>query len=436
MKNQNIISFGKVRWGYGETGAYPFAPSDAPPYVSLIRMPEHFGYAFNNVQANVGAAPVKIENPELHWETMKMQNIGVDLAMLDNKLTFTAEYYSKVNEGMIMEQEVSYVAGTYSMGANIDGDETNPTVNLGSVKNSGFEFSAGYRKMEGDLKGSFDINLSTVKNEILDLASDSMLVGAVHNVSPLTLSAIGGSISEFYGWEIDGMFRSQAEVEAYVNDTGGMYQPKAVPGDARFIDVNGDGKVLTDEDKVSLGSPIPKLVYGFTLNLQYKSFDLMATFNGTWGNKAMNGMKQYLYYYQGTTNHAKEFANRYVENDIVKNDPVTGEPLTVVHANHNTDIYRNAAVNYAKPTDFYIEDASYLRLRNLTVGYTIPNTLTSKLNIEKFRIYVGAKNLFTLTKYTGTDPESGFYDDPRAQGIDVGKYPYTKFYHVGVNLTF
>lgn len=435
MENQEFIKSGKIRWGYGETGAYPFTPG-ATPYLSLIRMPEHFGYAFDNSLASVGAAPVKIENPELHWETMKMQNFGVDLGLLNNKLVLTAEYYSKVNDGMIMVMDVPYVAGTYSMGAVVDGDVTSPTVNMGSIKNSGLEFSAGYRKMEGNLKGSFDVNLATVKNEILELASDSMLRGAVHNISPVTINRVGGSISEFYGWEIDGMFRSQPEIDAYKNADGEIYQPNAKPGDAKFKDVNGDGKVLTTADKVMLGSPIPKLIFGFSFNLMYKDFDFMATFNGTWGNKAFNGMKQYLYYYQGTPNHGKDFANRFVENDIVKNDPITGEPVTVVRANQNTDLYRNAAVNYAKPTNFYVEDASYLRLRNITLGYTFPTALTQKIQIEKFRIYVGAKNLLTWTKYSGTDPESGFYDDLMVQGVDVGKYPSTKFYHFGANLTF
>jgi TonB-linked SusC/RagA family outer membrane protein len=453
MKNQNLISFAKVRYGYGESGAYP---RSGTPYLSLIRSPMHFGYPFDNVTSSIGAAPVQIENKEIHWEPVITSNAGIDLAFWQNRLTLTAEYYSKINDGMLMLMDVPFVSGTYTMGADVDGDNTRPEVNIGSVRNSGFEFSIGYRKMEGDLKGSFDLNFSTIKNEILDLASDSMRRGAVHNVAPLVLDRIGGSISDFWGWETDGIFTTddptnsegvftnqpfyyRYDTEGNISDT--IYaQPSAKPGDVRFKDVNGDGIVLTDEDKVILGSPIPKLVFGFSINLEYKGFDLSAFFNGTIGNKIFNGTKQYLYYYQGNTNRGTDFANRYVENDITKLDPITYDPVVVVHENRNTDLPRNYVGNYAKPMDFYIEDGSYLRLRNLILGYTFPHDLTQKIKVEKLRIYVGAKNLFTLTHYTGLNPEAG-YTDPLGDGllvsgVDWGSYPVTRMFLFGVNLSF
>jgi TonB-dependent starch-binding outer membrane protein SusC len=442
--NLPILSFGKIRYGYGETGSYA---KTGAPYLSLIRTPMHFAYPFDNIQSSTGAAPVQLENPEIHWETVITNNFGIDLAFLNNKLNFTAEYYSKVNEGMIAQQEVTYIAGTYTMGRDVDGDVTNPEVNIGSIKNSGFEFQLGYRKMEGDLKGSFDINMATLKNKVLDLATDSIMDGAVHSINRFCLTREGGAVSEFYGWQIDGMFQADDpkndkgvftnqpyKISSLGDTTYAM--PKAKAGDVQYQDLDGDGKVLGDGDKVSLGSPLPKLTYGFSINLEYKGFDFSASFNGTIGNKIFNGSKQYLYYYQGATNHCKDFANRYVENDITKTDPVTGEQIVVVHANRNTDIPRNEPNNYAKANSFYIENGSYLRLRNVTLGYTIPQKYTKKVNIEKFRIYVGGRNLLTFTKYKGMNPESGFYDNITAMGIDIGVYPVTKMYLFGANITF
>lgn len=438
-----FLSFGKLRYGYGETGSYS---KSGAPYLSLINTRDHFSYAFDNRTAFVGSAPVQIENKEIAWETIKASNYGIDLMFFNNKLSFSAEYYSKINEDMIMQQDVPYVAGTYTMGRDVDGDYTSPEVNIGSIKNSGFEFNLGYKKMEGELKGSFDLNVSTLKNEILDLASDSMTNGSIHNISELTLTREGGSVSEFYGYEIDGMFKAEDPRNAdgvftnqasYINSLGNTVyaQPRAKAGDARFKDLNEDGK-FTDDDRTTLGSPLPKLIFGFSFNLDYKGFDMSASFNGTLGNKIFNGMKQYLYYHQGTPNHGADFANRYVENDIIKTDPITGESVIVVHQNRNTDVFRSSADNYARSSNFYIEDGSFLRLRNITLGYTIPNKLTKKVNIEKFHVYVGARNLFTLTKYSGMNPESGFYDSVMAMGIDIGVYPVTKMYLFGANITF
>jgi TonB-linked SusC/RagA family outer membrane protein len=453
MQNQSIISFAKLRYGYGQSGAYS---KTGAPYLSLVLSPDHFGYPFNGTSSAFGAAPVQLANPEIHWETVVTQNLGLDLALLNNRFTITAEYYTKINDGMIMEQRVPYETGSYSMGREVDGDVTNPEVNIGSIKNSGFEFTLGYRKMEGELKGSFDMNFSTLKNEVLELATDSLRVpeAAVHNITDITISREGSPVSQFWGWEIDGIYTlddaERDENGEFLRDIRGRYiiryhldsdgdtvwaQANAQPGDAKFVDVNGDGEILTIADKVILGSPLPKLTYGFSINLEYKGFDFAAFFNGTLGNKIFNGTKQYTYYYQGTVNHASDFANRYVADDIVKLDPITGQPFVVIPANRNTDLPRNDASNYARPTSFYIENGSYLRLRNLVLGYTLPRELTQKVKIEKFRIYAGAKNLLTITKYSGINPETGtrgLLD----MGIDIGVYPATRMYLFGVNLVF
>lgn len=441
MKNLPYISFGKIRFGYGETGA--FAKSDFP-YLSLVRTPGTFGYSYNNESPSQGAAPVQIANPEIHWEAVKTTNIGIDLSFFQNTLSISAEYYKKENLGMLMIKNVPYIAGSYSMGIGFDGDYTQPEVNIGSLRNTGVEVTIGYKKVFGDLKTSFDLNFSTIKNKVLDLATDSLKAGNIHTISDICMTRIGGSVSEFYGYQVEGMFsvddptRKVGRKTIITNQpfslkTNGdtvFARPDARPGDARFKDVNGDGSI-DSKDKVILGSPLPKLVYGFSFNLEYKGIDLSAFFNGTWGNKIFNGTKQYTYYYQYKGNRAAEFANRYVENDIYK------DGMLVVPQNRNTDVFRDATANYKDASSFYVEDGSYLRLRNLTIGYTIPDKLTKKLNIEKLRFYVSGKNLKTWTKYKGFDPEAGNSSNGNLDmGIDIGVYPSPKMFLFGVNLEF
>lgn len=463
MQNQTVISFGKIRYGYGETGNFPAV--NGYPYQSIVRRADVFGYPFDNSDvSSIGAVPVQIENPGLGWETVRSQNFGVDLGFFNNQLNLTAEYYIKTNVDMIMLQDVPAIAGSWGLGPEFEVDNTTPLVNLGSIQNRGFEFTLGYKFSKNGLKGSLDFNMTTLKNEVLELATDSLRRGSVHTLTPTHLTRVGGSISEFWGWETDGIFtlddvardesgqpikdnRGRYSIPFYIDAEGDTITPQsnAQPGDAKFVDANGNGVILETEDKVILGSPLPKLTFGFSVNLAYKGFDMFAFFTGTYGNKIFNGTKQYLYYYQESNNHAKEYANRYIVEDIYKYNRETGQEVLVVPANHNTDIWRDNPSNYTRVSDFYIEDGSYFRLRTLTIGYTIPSSLTEILKIQKFRIYAGATNVFTLTKYKGLNPEAAYttigqQDSENRQnldmGIDVGAYPLTRLYQVGVNLVF
>jgi hypothetical protein len=375
-----------------------------------------------------------------------MTNFGLDLSFCDYRLNVTAEYFIKVNEGMLMYQEVPSVAGTYSMGRYFDEDETLPEVNIGSVSNRGFEFTLGYKNNLRELKYSIDANVSVIRNKVLELSTDSILTGAAHNVTPITLTCEGSPISEFYGYKTNGLFRESDPVtiinnheiitnQPYsINNNGDTVymQQNAVPGDVRYVDLNGDGE-LTVEDKTSLGSPLPKFSFSLSFNLEYKGFDLNLFLTGTYGNKVFNGTKQYLYYSQGNGNRLAVFADRY-KNEVVK------DGFIVVTENTDTDIPRLNANNYTKPCDFFIEDGSFLRIRNIQLGYTIPVRYSSKVGIDKLRIYIGAKNLWTITKYKAFNPEvsSGDYGSTTTMGlgIDYGNYPITRMYLIGANLLF
>ena len=440
MKNIEVLNFGKIRIGYGQTGANA---RSGFPYLTKIRTPGTFKYSFDNDVSQIGAGPVQVANPSIKWETVNMTNVGLDLSFFNYQLNFSAEYFIKVNDGMLMDQEVPAVAGTYSMGQYFDDDQTLPEVNIGSVRNKGFEFTLGHKKSIQDLKYSLDVNIGIVRNEIIELSTDSILTGSAHNVSPITLTCVGSPISEYYGYKTEGLFRDSDPVAIIKNkevitnqpfsinaDGDTAYaQPTAVPGDVRYADLNGDGKI-TETDKTSLGSPLPKFTFSFSLSFEYKGFDLNLFFNGTYGNRIFNGTKQYLYYSQGNGNRLAVFADRY-KNEVVK------DGFVVVKENTDTDIPRLNANNYTKPSDFFIENGSFLRLRNIQLGYTIPFSLSEKAGIEKLRIYVGAKNLLTITSYKAFNPEVSSGDfGAMGLGIDFGNYPATRMYLLGANLQF
>jgi TonB-dependent starch-binding outer membrane protein SusC len=442
MKNVTAISFGKLRFGYGQTGANA---RSGFPYLAQVESRANFRYSVDNTTSQIGTGPFQIANPGIMWESVNMSNLGLDLALFDNRLSITADLFDKVNEGMLMLAEVPAVAGTYN--------GSNPEVNVGSIRNMGYEVTISARKKEGELRGSIDLNFSGVRNEVLELAEDSMLRGGVHTLSPTNLTCVGSPIAQFWGFETDGMFTADDPTEKVgsrtfitnqpfreANGSRVYAQPNAAPGDIRYKDIDGDGQI-NDRDKVVLGSPLPKLTYGFSINLEYKGFDLSAFFNGTLGNKILNGTKQYTYYLQGNGNHAKEFANRYVHEDIVKLD-ADGNEMVVVKQNRDTDIPRNIGDNYNRLRSFFIEDGSYLMLKTLVLGYTIPANITGKIGVDRLRVYGGAKNLFTLTKYTGFSPEVGGITPQNGStailesGVDLGVYPPTRMFYFGVNIVF
>lgn len=430
MKNQAIVSTGKLRFGYGQTGANA---RGGFPYLSTVITRPEFRYTLDGTTTLVGTGPNQIPNPSLHWESVNMSNLGLDMTFIDNRLSLNLDLFNKVNEGMILSKETSAIAGTHQ--------GENPEVNFGSTRNRGFELTLGARKNSGELKGSIDFNISGVKNMVVELATDSMQSGAVHNVQPTNMTLMGYPVAQFYGWQIEGMFSENDPTEKignrvfitnqpFVADSEGKktyMQPNAKPGDARFKDVSGDGKLGID-DKILLGSPLPKLTFGFSLNLQYKGFDFNAFINGTYGNKIMNGSKQYLYNPVGYGNRGKDFANRY-RDELVK------DGVVVVNENHDTDVYRLNADTYTRMSNFFVEDGSYLRLRNISLGYTVPKTLTEKIGVEKLRVYAGGRNLLTLTKYSGLNPEVGG-NNILTMGVDIGLYPVTKMVYFGANIVF
>ena len=451
VKNLGFISFGKVRVGYGETGQWPV--TTYWPYNSSILNTAMMDYTFDDATISSGLGPVQIPNPGLKWETVKMTNIGLDIAFFQNQLKLTVDYFNKINEDMIMAQQVTSIAGTYTITGNQAGElgttgitSTYPIVNYGSVSNKGIETTIDYVKQIGNLKITSGVNFTFQNNEILELAADSTIQGSVHDVSGITISKVGHPIGCFRGYQFDGLFREGdpmvynnrsgryvfADQPYYIDGTDTIYAlPYAEAGDAKWVDVNGDGQ-WDQNDYVYLGSYIPKFVFGFNLGLEYKGIDISMFWQGVAGNKIFNGVKRWTYDWQVLSNHAAELSDRY-------HLPIEYNGVVIDEGNLESDLPDLRPQNWNRPSTLYLEDGSYLRLRTLTVGYTLPGAWTSKVGVGRFRIYFIGKNLLTFTKYTGYDPEVaniGYPSDPKLAGIDVAGYPQSKMYTVGINLEF
>jgi TonB-linked SusC/RagA family outer membrane protein len=449
VKDLNIISFGKIRASYGETGQYP---RSSWPYLAKILTPYVYSYSFDNSTALIGAGPVQISNPDIHWETVISQGVGLDLGFFKDKLMISVDYFNKKNDGMLNYEDVTYMAGTFQTQSDAEGGSTKPEVNSGSVKNEGAEISLNYKYNKGDFKSSFDLSLTFVNNKITDLATDSVVKGNVHNeLQGVTIQKVGHPISEFWGYQIQSVIKkddpkvyyakSKKDVFYSLNSKGDtIYLPTALVGDVRWKDNNNDGKI-DDKDRTYLGNPNPPFIFSFSINLSYKMFDFSAYFNGVAGNKIFNGAGRYFYDWNKiATNRSAKFAGRY-RDPLTDNAgnlilDVNGNPIDP--GNESYSLPRLGSQNYGRSSELYIEDGSYLRLKNIQIGFTLPSNISNALKIQKFRVYASLTNVFTITNYSGFDPEVARYDfgDPSILGIDIGGYPQTRVLSIGANLTF
>jgi len=449
IKNLGFISFGKIRVGYGETGQFPV--TSYWPYTSSILNTDQMNYAYDDANISTGLGPVQIPNPDLHWETVKTTNIGLDLGFFRNQLNITLDYFDKINDGMIMPKQVSSIAGTYLVISGGDYRElgttgissTYPLVNYGSVSNKGIETTIDYRKQIGEIMINAGLNFTYQKNEITELATDSTIQGNVHDLQGVTISKVGQPIGTFRGYQFDGLFKEGDPMvynsvsrryvfidQPYIIEEDGdtvFAKPFAEPGDAKWVDLNGDGR-YNALDYTYLGSYIPKFVFGFTFGMEFKGIDFSMFWQGVAGNKIFNGVKRWTYDWQTLTNHAAEFADRY-------HLPIEYNGEIIDPGNLNSDLPDVGSANWNSPSSLYIEDGSYIRLRMLTLGYTLPRIWTDKIGIGKFRIYIVGKNLVTFTKYMGYDPEVSS-TDPKLAGIDVAGYPQSRMYTLGITLEF
>jgi len=450
IKNLNIFSFGKIRAGYGTVGNSPLRDYSYYATVGQVYMMQ---YAFSNSTSDLsaGAALNAIPSPSIKWETVVESNYGADLAFLDNKLSLTVDYFEKHNQDMIYPVPPLGVQGFLVRDPSQENGGTVPNQikNIGQLSNRGFEFTLGWKDSKGNFKYSIDLNYTYVTNKAVYLHGDSIATANVPGLGYVCATKEGGEVQEFYGYKTNGLYQQSdldtaGHVVAYhlADGTPVVLNKKAKPGDVKFVDINKDGKI-NQKDLVPLGNPYPKNLLGLSMNFEYKNIDLSMFFQGVFGNKIFNAQKVFYYNQDGEFNWSADYYNNRYKlpyydkkgNLLVAGDNKGTLPRLDPKLDNN---------NFGVPSDLYIEDGSYLRLKNIQIGYTLPKTWTSKVGIESLRIYVGAQNLLTFTKYTGFDPEVGGQDSPNHDynvelswiGIDQGIYPQSRTVTAGINVKF
>ncbi|MDO6802960.1 TonB-dependent receptor [Wenyingzhuangia sp. 1_MG-2023] len=394
----------KLRAGWGETGNQNI-PATATYDVLNIGTNYTFG---SNDDTYTGVAPLTPGNPDLKWETTKTTNIGVDMAFLDNSITFSVEYFLKNTTDMLMSVPILYNTGYNS----------NPYGNVGDIQNKGLEITANYKKTVKDFSFNVGGNISFIKNKVIALSGEGSLIqtGAAAAFKNISRTEAGHSLASFYGYEMLGIFQNQDEVDdnAHLNGTQ--------PGDVQYRDINEDG-VINDDDKTYIGSPFPKFTYGINMDMSYKQFDFSAFFQGSQGNKIFNASDYYLEGDLGT-NMNTNILNRWTGEGTSNSVPRVS--------------FINNGIN-SQLSSRYVKDGSYLRLKNIQLGYNLPKSMLSENFITSLRFYVAAQNLLTFTKYDGLDPELGI-DTTKPSvldiGIDRGRYPTVKTFSLGLDVNF
>lgn len=400
---KKYINSSKLRVGYGQVGNQEIGNN---AYETSIYGNQNYVLGVNQEMVS-GRAPFSIGNPLLHWETTQQLNIGLDMLAFENKISFTAEYYNKRTIEMLLREPA----------AGIFGNVEDPFTNTGEVINSGLEFTLNYKNQLGDINFNLGLNFSTVNNRVESLGNGGEAIySGMFRGSYISKTEVGEPVASFFGFVTDGIFQNNYEIEEHINSEGVIIQPNALPGDIRFVDQNNDG-TIDEKDKVYIGSPIPDFTYGINLSANYKFIDFSMFFQGVYGNEIFNGNKYYTEG-NGLYNLSKDMVNSW------NGDGTSNELPSIDGSSNNLRI-----------SSRYIEDGSYLRLKNIQLGFTLPKEIASRISVEKARIYIGASNLLTFTKYEGFDPEIGATSNLDI-GIDRGTYPQPRTYLIGLNLKF
>ncbi|WP_373330694.1 SusC/RagA family TonB-linked outer membrane protein [Salmonirosea aquatica] len=399
---KNTINFLKFRASYGVTGNDVLGNFR---YLSTVGGGRNF--TFGNDNYLIGYSPDAPANPDLRWEQTSQLNFGVDMVLFqDWNLTF--DWYNKLTTGIL--QTVTFPAYVGATGSSYG--------NVADMSNRGVELELGYRKQVGGVKLNLRGNISYLKNEVkyLGEGKDFLQGGATlqNSTYELTRTAVGHAIGSFYGFQTQGIFQNQQEIEAYTGPDGKPIQPAAQPGDFRWADINNDGQITSD-DRTFIGDPIPNWSFGFTANASWKNFDLLVFGQGVAGNDIFQGLRRLDI---PTANWQTSVLDRWTEPGTSDTYP----RLTTKDANKN----------FANPSDFHLERGDYFRIKSLQVGYTLPKAIAGKVGLQKARIYVSSNNLITFTKYTGYDPEIG----GSSYGIDRAIYPQSRSFLLGLNLGF
>jgi len=404
----------KLRAGWGQNGNDRIGDYDSYTVYSTNRITSFYSVGGSNTSTSAGFVASGLGNPEVKWETTTTTDIGLDLTILENRLEVNFDWYNKKTADMLYPVSLP---STY-------GNAIRPSVNIGDMKNTGVDLMVTYHgKVGKDFLFNVRANASHYKNELVKLNDNAgeVLWGPALRQYNYTRSEAGHPISSFYGYEVVGIFNSQAEADGWA--TFGEYNK---PGRFKFKDQNGDGKITPEDDRTYIGSPHPDLTYGLSLDLTYKNWDMTMFFQGSLGNDLINYVNRWIDFNNFAGNRSKKrlyeswTAARYANGDKIS--------LPIAESNDETS---------QNPNSFFVEDGSYFRMKDLQLGYTLPSRIANRWGIDRLRVYFQATNLFTITDYSGLDPEirDTSTDRPDTRlGIDEGIYPTAQTFMFGVNL--
>lgn len=400
-KRPNWLTTTKIRLSWGKNGNenignFKYTVLTSPGNNAIFGSSEN---VINGVKAS------GLANPDLKWEESEQLDFGLDFGFFNNALSFTADYYKKKTNGMLMEMNIPFYVG-----------EAKPIGNVGKMENSGIELEAAYKFRVSDWNFRVSANASYLKNKLIEYGNESGWenLDSFQGTGDISRAENGKPFPFFYGYKTAGIFQNTDEVKAYKNDKGELLQPTAVPGDVRFVDVDGNG-IIDANDRTDIGKGMPDWTFGFNLGVSWKNFDLNMMWQGTAGNDIYDATRRTDI---ATSNLPSWMLNRW-----------TGEGTS----NRIPRFVQGDNVNW-QSSDLYVYNGSYLRLKNIQLGYTLPAALTQKVFISSLRFYVAAENLFTFTKYHGFDPEIS--SGGTSLGIDYGVYPQARVWTIGASLSF
>jgi TonB-linked SusC/RagA family outer membrane protein len=403
MKTLPVFSELKLRASYGLAGNNAFTSNY--PAIGVLSKDN---YVLGNTLAN-GLATSSIANSQLGWEKSRQTDVGLDVGVFQNRILFTVDYYKRITTDLLLSVQVPTLTGF-----------SNAVRNIGQVENKGMEFSLSTRNINGSGAGSFtwttDLNLSFNRNKVLALGPTGDPIRSGTGVGETNITIIGQPLGSFFGYRQLGIFQSQADLDGYPHFSDSR------PGDVKFEDVNGDGKITAD-DRTTIGNNQPDFIYGITNSFSFKGFDLGIVAQGVQGGQILNLSRRFYENLEGNANELTTVLNRWHS----AQDPGNGQTPRA-----NT----RSTGNNNQVSSRWVESASYFRIRNITLGYNLPRTVMQKIKVQSLRVYAGVQNAVTFSKYLAYNPEVSGYEGPLTGGVDYGSYPLARTYTIGLNLGF
>jgi TonB-linked SusC/RagA family outer membrane protein len=417
LKSSAVINDLKIRGSYGEAGNFNIG------YYTGIPSLGQANYTFGNAGVTPGYAPGNLPNDDLTWEYNKKFNLGVDISILKNRVNLTVDYYRNLTTGLLYSLPVPALSGFTSQNGNI-----------GKIENKGIDVSVRTTNID---KGGFmwmtDFNISRNRNKVLQLGKkDETITTTSEGAASTQQLKVGEPVSIFYGYKIDGVFKDQADVDAHPEQRFTEGTRKSGPGDTKFVDVNGDGQITAD-DRTTIGNPNPDFTYGMTNRFSYKGFDLGIELQGVQGNDVFFLASRFL----GSMGPALSWNQ--LEEEVLNRWVSPEQPGNGVYARASTTGSASVGIAASQPAR-WLKDGSYLRIRNVTLGYNLPGNWARKAHLSSVRIYGTVQNLYTFTKYVGYNPDVNVYsgtgtnNELRLMGIDYAAYPLTRTLTFGVNI--